>query len=720
MIHFDRNKTDNKKDEKRFFLVIYVLVLLSGVYTGMYALRFGVLVDVKQHIDAASYDFPTYFKYLTADSENNFDDVHLNFKFNQYIKLSNQRSRYVYSKRHFVNGEQWIEREDVYAKATLKYNGKKYRVKAKLFGKNNDHFRHPYKWSFRVKAKDYIKDFKNGKFNLLQPNTRIYITDALCNKVFEKHDILSLEYKPINLKINDRPQDVYFVEDFFSKYLIERNGYRDSYIFTFIDLKHPNTEDLNEGQLLDLTRMKEDIRNQPSLILDEDKFDKFLAISFLAQNKHPYLTDNFHMFYNNVSNKVEPIIREVMFIEKLTIASREDLENQVKTFTRHIKRYNKNLSTYLDSISNNKERLNKILNDIQVVAEDIKEIQSTEDWKSFQDGIFSRYPQAIHLCKYIEPNIQSILDFNFKKQEPDLIVNQQQTITSDTKLESDLVLLNTDLILSSGSTLDLNGYNIILVSGHINAISDASKRIIITNSSQQQSSIVIKNSKTKNELINVDISKLSNFDKDYWHLPAGITFYESDVVMNNVTFEGNTSGDDFVNFFRCPDFNLNNVIFTNVNADAIDSDFSTGTISNCSFIKIGNDAVDGSGSHITIHNSVFDSVEDKAISAGENSLIQIFNSTISNSEIAFVSKDDSKLTEQNNTLINNRLNYCLFNKKKEFDFGVLYTDQDITQSSYLVEKGSKIYKENEELLNLKVVDSVKESLYGIVYGKKSR
>ena len=720
MIHLDSDKSNDKRDKKRFFTVIYALVLLSGIYTGMYCLRFGVLVDVKHHLESAKHDFPTYFKYLTASSDNNFDDVHINFKFNEYIKLSNQRSRFVYGKSHFIKGQQWFERENIYAKAKLEYKGRKFRVKAKLFGKNNDHFRHPYKWSFRVKTKDYIKDFKNGKFNLLQPNTRVYITDVLCNKVLEKHNILSLEYKPINLRINDRPKDVYFIEDFFSKYLIERNGYRDSYIFTFSDLKHPNSDDLNDSQLQDLNTIKEDIRNQPNVILDQDKFDKFLALSFLAQNKHPYLADNFHMFYNSVTNKVEPIIREVLFKDKLAITSIEDLENQVKRFAKNIERYNKNLGAYLEPIFNKKERLNKIVNDINVVAKDLKEIQATEEWNSFKDGIFSRYPQAIHLCKHIEPNMQTILDFDLDKKEKIATVNQLRSITSDTILEADLVLNDTDLLLSSGITLDLNGYNIILVSGRINAISESSNKIIITNSSQEHSSIVIKNSKATNEFKNVDISQLSNFNKAYWHLPAGITFYESDVLMENVTFESNIAGDDFVNFFRCDDFKLNKVSFINVNSDAIDSDFSTGTIDNCSFLNVGNDAVDGSGSHITIRNSTFDSVEDKVISAGENSTMSISDSTISNSEIAFVSKDDSKLTEQNNTLLNNRLDYCLFSKKKEFDFGLLYTDKDISQEKYLIEKGSKVYKGNEELLNLKVVDSVKESLYGIEYGKKSK
>jgi hypothetical protein len=524
----------------------------------------------------------------------------------------------------------------------------------------------------------------------------------------------------VNLRINDRPEDLYFVEDFFSKYLIERNGFRDSYIFTFEDIKHPSIDKLSESQLKDLDQIKEDITNRPELIVDINKFDKVLALLFLAQNTHPYLVDNFHMFYNNVTNKVEPVVREVWFKNALTLKSEDDLKKKLVKYINDIEDSNANLSTYLSAIINNPMRLDKVLNDVIIISNDIKELRLTKDWQLFEDAIYSRFPQAIYLCKNIDINVKAVEDLSLGKQTEVSIKNKIKSIVIDTKLESDLVLHNTNLILSPGITLDLNGHDIILVSGHINAVSKAIQKITITNSSQSHSSIVIKNSKAKNEFRHVAISKLSNFDKRYWHLPAGITFYESDVLIENVSFESNTAGDDFVNFFRCADFKLNKVSFSNVNSDAIDSDFSTGTIDNCTFLNIGNDAVDGSGSHIIINNSTFDSVEDKVISAGENSSISIYNSTILNSEIAFVSKDDSKLTEQNNTLLNNRLNYCLFNKKKEFDFGILYTDKDITQSSYLIEKGSKVYKGNEEFLNLKVVDSVKESLYGIEYGKKSR
>jgi hypothetical protein len=720
MMLLNKNKTSARKDGKRFFSIVYIFVLIFGIYSGMYCFRFGILVDVKHHLQAAHYDLPAYFSYLTASTDNDFETIDLDFKFSDYMKLSNQRSRFVYSNTHFFEGKQWLRRESIYAKATLKYKEEKYDVKAKLFGKNNDHFRHPYKWSFRVKAKDYIKDFKNGKFNILQPNTRLFITDVLCNEVLKKNEVLSLEYLPINLKINERPEDIYFIEDFFSKYLIERNGYRDSYIFTFSSIKHPSTDKLNEGQLQDIELIKADIINTPEIILDENKFDKVLALLFLAQNKHPYLVDNFHMFYNSVTNKVEPIVREVWFKDVLTLKSKEDLEKKLLNFIKHVAKYNRNLNTYLLSIANDLKRLDSVINDINTISEDIKSISLSKDWQTFKDVIYSRYPQAVYLCKNIDINVNEVRQLKLDKKREISLVNQMKSIKSDITLESDLLLYNTDLVISPGVRLDLNGHDIVIVSGHISAISDAARKIVITNSSQEHSSIFVRNSKATNEFKNVTISKLSNFNKLYWHLPAGITFYESKVTMESVSFDSNRVGDDFVNFFRCDDFKLSNVSFLNVNADAIDSDFSSGTIDNCTFTTIGNDAVDGSGSTIAISNSTFDAVEDKVISAGENSNMLIYNSTISNSEISFVSKDDSKLTEHNNTLINNTLDYCLFNKKKEFDFGLLFTDRDITKSNYLIEKGSKVYKGEEELLNLKVVDSVKESLYGIEYGKKSK
>ena len=57
--------------------------------------------------------------------------------------------------------------------------------------------------------------------------------------------------------------------------------------------------------------------------------------------------------------------------------------------------------------------------------------------------------------------------------------------------------------------------------------------------------------------------------------------------------------------------------FIDARSDAIDLDFSNGTISNSKFNNINGDAVDTSGSIVQIKNLEIENVGDKAISAGE-------------------------------------------------------------------------------------------------------
>ena len=712
MIGFDKNTKDDKL-ERKFYLAIYCIVFFSGLYAGMYCFRFGILVDVKHHLQAANHNPKAYFSLLKNNSENNFEDVALNIKFKNYIKLSNQRSRFVYSSKHFFGGQQWKNRSNTYVNSEIKYQGEKFKIKAKLFGKNNDHFRHPYKWSFRIKSKEYIHGFNNGRFNLLQPNTRQYVTDILCNEVFEKHGILNLNYKPINLTINNRPSDIYFVEDFFSKYLIEKSRHRDSYIFTFDAVKHPSFRKLNREQKDDIEFIKEDLINYPDKIMDINKFDTLIALLFIAQNKHPFLNDNLHFFYNSVTNSVEPIIREVWFESPLSLESEDDLKHQILNFINKLKGYNSNLEQYLNAIVGQNDRTDDLYEKVLVVANDINSIRSTQKWEDLERQIFTRFPQALYICKNIEINANQVLQFQSKIKLNPLSNIANSIISEDTVLVEDLMLTDENLVLHSGVSLDLNGNNIIINRGAINAVSDDGSNIHIINTSlKRSSSIIVKNAPDTCVIRNVNFKGLSHFNDSYWHLPASITFYESKVVIEHVNFDSNRDGDDFVNLFRCSYFLIDNTRFSSIKADAIDADFSTGVITNSTFNTVGNDAIDGSGSILTIINCEFNKVNDKVISAGEQSTITISNSKIENSSISFVSKDDSKLYEHNNILKNNKIDYSVFNKKEEFKHGSLYTDKTISKYNYIIEKRSKIYQNNQEVLNLKLVDSVKEIIYG--------
>ena len=101
----------------------------------------------------------------------------------------------------------------------------------------------------------------------------------------------------------------------------------------------------------------------------------------------------------------------------------------------------------------------------------------------------------------------------------------------------------------------------------------------------------------------------------------------------------------------------------NVNADAVDSDFSFGSISGTEFFNIGNDAVDFSGSDVEIDDVTFKFVKDKSVSAGENSILNISNSKFEENELGIVVKDGSYLKSFFNFFINNKLDYCAFMKK---------------------------------------------------------
>ena len=75
----------------------------------------------------------------------------------------------------------------------------------------------------------------------------------------------------------------------------------------------------------------------------------------------------------------------------------------------------------------------------------------------------------------------------------------------------------------------------------------------------------------------------------------------------------------------------------------IDIDFSIGQIKNVKFINILNDALDFSESKVSILNINAENIGDKAVSSGENSIIQIDNLECENSFIGVANKDGSSL-----------------------------------------------------------------------------
>jgi hypothetical protein len=179
------------------------------------------------------------------------------------------------------------------------------------------------------------------------------------------------------------------------------------------------------------------------------------------------------------------------------------------------------------------------------------------------------------------------------------------------------------------------------------------------------------------------IKDFDTFSQNNWKLTGAITFYNSNVDINNMKISDNKC-EDAINIVNSL-FTAHNCIFENIFSDAFDSDFSDGEIINCIFSGIGNDAIDFSGSKAKINNCKMFSIGDKAISAGEKSNLKTCKILVKNANIAFASKDKSSLSVDSSDVNNCMYAYASYIKKTEFGASELNaTNNKITNTKQLL------------------------------------
>lgn len=350
-------------------------------------------------------------------------------------------------------------------------------------------------------------------------------------------------------------------------------------------------------------------------------------------------------------------------------------------------------------------------------------IKDLKDWKVH----YSIVGSSEQLSSKIFPYNRKI-DFKSKnpsyfKKNPFIIVDEKKKLI---KFSQKTITLSKDLIIPEGYKIVvdagqelnfINGSNLLSYSD-IFLFGNSNEKIKILSLDKSGGGVLIINSKAY--FNNVIFDGITRYSTDFQTLTGAVNFYESEVTIENCYFKNNLLGDDYVNIIRS-DFSINSTIFFGVNADAFDSDFSNGKMKNVSFFEIGNDAIDISGTYLDMEDIKIDKALDKGISAGEKSTLLCNSLFIKNSEIAITSKDLSKIIIEDVVLSNNRINYTAFQKKPEFGGGIIkifdFKTSDF-EVDFLVEPGSEISLNNSIVkVNAK---NVEQSLYGVLYGKKSK
>ena len=252
----------------------------------------------------------------------------------------------------------------------------------------------------------------------------------------------------------------------------------------------------------------------------------------------------------------------------------------------------------------------------------------------------------------------------------------------------------------------------------INGTKEKPVRIYSSDSSGQGLHIIQGNHKSRvNYLEFLSQSSFLDSNKNNSQiLPSAFTVYGGIVSINHSIFK-NLSSEDAVNLFRCK-YDFENSKIENTFSDALDADFSTGKIDNSSFINCGNDGIDISGGFLSLTNCYFNNILDKAISAGEESVLNTYNCSIENSDMGLISKDLSIAESKNNIFSNCKIAYCAFQKKGEFGPGNISVKKDSLINcslAHLIETNSKLII-NEDSIRV-FQDNVIDYLYGKEYGK---
>ena len=654
----------------------------------------------------------------------NIDQKNLDFKESEVNKIDTLQ--FIYSKKKqnklikirsdkFNNleaiatyGQQWTtERPWIKSKFILN-NDSLIKGKFKLIGMNPDHFREADNWSVRVKLSGENYIYKYQKFNLLVPFSRGFFVDAFYNTLYKQIGGLSIDSKPIVTRIRDQ-YTLQIFEPFFSKELIENQGYRDGLILsedstdrygkTHLKVVHPNNfKSLTSDQkriynFYEQAYQKKELMNH----YDVKQYAFLAAVGINTGNTYHHLLGiNLYLYANPISGNLMPFLREIGFIPQ-EIPQQQPYQkiksdflkatglnqNNYKNFTA----FNQNLNSY--SFSINSTNIDSL-------------ISKNDDLKSLYYYSITYFPWSFAYKKRIRVPLKFSEKFKIEK-----IKNEKVDHTEIQRNYSNGIYYLNNLSINQ----DIHVKNAtIIFSGNINSIGTKKIKII----GDSASTILFENSIVK--LKNIEFIGFGNHIKVLNRaFTSAITFYKTSIDLNQVSFSDNYSGDDLVNIFRSS-FKLENVKIKNSKFDGIDFDFSTGEIKNSTILNSGNDGLDFGGSQVKVINSSILNCGDKGISIGEKSSIYLSNTSIRNSEIGIGLKDESLAYIRNLKVSKNHLDLAVYGKKGLYDVPILnILPEDFRDLHYLIEPDVQVMNH----LNYKTTLQAKKFLYGKKYGKAS-
>ena len=142
-------------------------------------------------------------------------------------------------------------------------------------------------------------------------------------------------------------------------------------------------------------------------------------------------------------------------------------------------------------------------------------------------------------------------------------------------------------------------------------------------------------------LDNVNFIKPVNINVSGRQWSGAVNIIDAKTKLQDVLIK-DSNAEDAINLISSS-YQISNLVISGSRSDAVDFDFSNGTVDSISCFNIGNDCIDASESSVNIINLFAENIQDKGVSSGENSSVKIDIFDAKNVAVGLVSKDGSEL-----------------------------------------------------------------------------
>tara|TARA_B100000575_G_scaffold116144_1_gene92401 strand:+ start:12396 stop:15029 length:2634 start_codon:yes stop_codon:yes gene_type:complete len=430
MKFINKKKIKEKKNKKSFSNIInrYSIIILI-FFLGIWAERFDIKLKIKNFTNEIT---ETLASRIYSSFGKGADKLVFDIKYRDYMEILSSREKSIKSFRASEEIHEWVP-------ATMTYKNKKYDIEIKLKGVHSEHWKHPNKWSFKIKLLNENSIHGVRRFSIQKPKTRDFLYEWIFMQVLKEEGLISHRTKYLEAVVNGNNLGIYFFEEQHSKELIENNKRREGPIIgldknLWIDEAN-NLENLTINVLADsfwrakikpvqfkddkigteqeiylknAINLFEDFRNSKIKIneaFDVDQLARLMAVKAIF-GAIEFDWRDIKFYYNPITSLLEPIGREV-----------------------HInKSFNKNNIWWVDTSdtgvnnSDQKDFLNLLYKDYDFYALYLKEL--------------NRLSQEDYIKKVLEKNnklfndYKRLLKYNFPLE--DIFSNKHINSTRDT------------------------------------------------------------------------------------------------------------------------------------------------------------------------------------------------------------------------------------------------------------------------------------------------